>query len=91
MTVDGCTFDDAARDSTFIGSITGGFMYLSTGSLVNILGSTFTNGNAVYGGAIYILGSADVTLKSSTFMGNRADQGAAIHATTYNSFTISEN
>lgn len=66
-------------------------MFLSTGSTVTITGSTFTNGNAIYGGAIYILGSADVSIQSSTFSNNVADHGAAIHATSYNTFSISNN
>lgn len=66
-------------------------MYLSTGSTITITGSTFSNGYAEYGGAIYILGSADVSIQTSNFTSNTAQQGGAIHATTYNSFTISNN
>ena len=91
LTVTSSTFDDTDRINSSTEQITGGFMYLSTGSVVSITSSTFTKGFAVYGGAIYILGSADVILQSSTFRGNVADQGAAIHATSYNSFTISNN
>jgi predicted outer membrane repeat protein len=86
-----CTFDDTDRNASFTGTITGGFMYLSTGSTVTITNTRFIQGVAVYGGAIYILGSADVSIESTTFTNNNADQGAAIHATTYSTLSISNN
>ena len=91
LTISSCIFDDTDRNVSFTGSITGGFMYLSTGSVVIITNTVFNKGFATYGGAIYILGNADVLIESSNFTSNNADQGAAIHATTYNTLSISNN
>ena len=66
-------------------------MYLSTSSIVSISNSEFAFGKAIYGGAIYVLGNSQVDIKSTDFHDNQANQGAAIHATTYATFSVSEN
>jgi predicted outer membrane repeat protein len=92
LTFTTCVFNDTDKGAAFDNQqVTGGFLYLSTGSTVSITQSQFIQGNATYGGAIYILGNADVSIKQGTFTENEADQGGAIYATSYNTFSITES
>ena len=65
-------------------------MYLSTGSLINIVNCQFNKGEAIFGGAIFVLGDADVTISNAQFTENHAEEGGAIHATSFKTLIIKD-